>query len=74
MLSAGVERMYYYLAMDDGIFPYRGLVGAKDDARGSFRPHPVLVAYATLIRQLMGQSTIAGSALSLYLRLPLPTG
>ena len=52
MLSADVERMYYYLAMDDNNFPYRGLVAAKDDARGSFRPHPVLVAYAILIRQL----------------------
>lgn len=52
MLSAGVGRMYYYLAMDDKIFPYRGLVGARDDTRGSFRPHPVLVAYATVIRQL----------------------
>ena len=54
MLSAGVERMYYYLAMDDELFPYRGLVGARDDTRGAFRPHPVLVAYATLIRQLSG--------------------
>ena len=52
MLSAGVERMYYYLAMDDELFPYRGLVGRASDARGAFRPHPVLVAYATLIRQL----------------------
>ena len=54
MLSAGVERMYYYLAMDDDLFPYRGLVGANGDVRGSFRPHPVLVAYAILIRQLSG--------------------
>ena len=54
MLSAGVERMYYYLAMDDDLFPYRGLVGRNSDARGAFRPHPVLVAYAILIRQLNG--------------------
>jgi Glycosyl hydrolase catalytic core len=54
MLSAGVERMYYYLAMDDKSFPYRGLVGTRDDAGGSFRPHEVLVAYAILIRQLHG--------------------
>ena len=52
MLSVGVERMYYYLAMDDDLFPYRGLVGANGDARGAFRPHPGLVAYAILIRQL----------------------
>lgn len=54
MLSAGVERMYYYLAMDDDLFPYRGLVGRNSDARGAFRPHPGLVAYAILIRQLNG--------------------
>lgn len=54
MLSQNVERMYYYLAIDDTLFPFRGLVGVASDARGAFRPHPALVAYATLIRQLDG--------------------
>jgi len=54
MLSQSVERMYYYLAIDDTLFPFRGLVGVASDARGAFRPHPALVAYATLIRQLDG--------------------
>jgi hypothetical protein len=52
MLSENVERMYYYLTIDDDLFPFRGLVGPASDDRGGFRPHPVLVAYATLIRQL----------------------
>jgi hypothetical protein len=52
MLSENVERMYYYLTMDDDLFPFRGLVGPASDDRGGFRPHPALVAYATLIRQL----------------------
>jgi hypothetical protein len=54
MLSQSVERMYYYLAMDDNSFPFRGLIGPASDDRGGFRPHPSLVAYATLIRQLNG--------------------
>ena len=54
MLSQKVERMYYYLIMDDGLFPYRGLVGSGADARGAFRPHPVFIAYANLIRQFYG--------------------
>jgi Glycosyl hydrolase catalytic core len=52
MLSENVERMYYYLALDDELFPFRGLMGAAADDRGPFRPHPTFVAYATLIRQL----------------------
>jgi hypothetical protein len=54
MLSQGVERMYYYLMMDDRSFPYVGLVGKPVDARGAFRPHPALIAYANAIRQLYG--------------------
>ncbi len=52
MRSEGVERMYYYLTMDDDLFPFRGLVGRASDDRGRFRPHPAFIAYATLIRQL----------------------
>ncbi|HEY5811447.1 MAG TPA: glycosyl hydrolase, partial [Terrimicrobiaceae bacterium] len=54
MLSEQVERMYYYLMTDDASFPFRGLFGDASDVRGAFRPHPALVAYATLIRQLGG--------------------
>ena len=54
MLSQNVERMYYYVNMDDGNFPYLGLFSSGDDPLGAFRPHPPLIAYATLIRQLSG--------------------
>ena len=54
MLSQGVERMYYYLMMDDGTFPYLGLVGSSSSPLGTFRPHPALIAYANAIRQLYG--------------------
>lgn len=55
MLSAGVQRMYYYLIQDWGSsFAYRGLVGKVDNARGSFLPNPMFVTYAVLIRQLYG--------------------
>ncbi len=56
MLSIGIERMYYYLAQDDGIFPVRGLLGEPDLEAGSFRPHPTFAAYATVIRQLGGKA------------------
>ena len=54
MLSQNVERMYYYVNMDDGTVPYLGLFSSGGDPLGSFRPHPPLIAYATLIRQLYG--------------------
>ena len=54
MLSQGVERMYYYMMMDDGSFPYFGLVGSSSSPLGKFRPHPALIAYAAAIRQLYG--------------------
>ena len=54
MLSQNVERMYYYLVMDDNSFPLRGLVGSSSNPRGKFRPHPTLIAYANLIRQYDG--------------------
>jgi uncharacterized repeat protein (TIGR02543 family) len=52
MLSERVERMYYYLTMDDSLFQRRGLVSSESDPKGKYTPHPVYVAYATLIRQL----------------------
>lgn len=54
MVSQNVERMYYYLVMDDSVFPTWGLVGKSPDARGKFRPHPAFISYATAIRQLDG--------------------
>lgn len=54
MLGAGVERIYYYLEIDDGLFPLWGLFGGSPDARGKFRPHPAGIAYANVIRQLDG--------------------
>ena len=40
--------------MDDGTFPYSGSFHLRLIPRGNFRPHPALIAYATLIRQLYG--------------------
>lgn len=54
MRTAGVEKMYYYLAQDDSYFPYRGLLGKADASRGDYLPNPVYPAYANLIRQLYG--------------------
>jgi hypothetical protein len=49
MLSEGVERLYYYHAQDDGSFPFQGFLGSSSN---NFKPNPVSIAYATLIRQL----------------------
>lgn len=54
MLSQKVERMYYYLGVDDHAFPHRGLLASQNDAKGALVPHPAYVAYANLIRQLKG--------------------
>lgn len=54
MLSAGVERAYYYPMQDDQYFPYRGLVGKADSVRGDYLPNPALVAYAVFVRELAG--------------------
>jgi hypothetical protein len=68
MLSIGIERMYYYLAQDDGNFPVRGLLGKPGISTGSFRPHPAFAAYATIIRQLGGKafSSRIPTSLSIY--------
>jgi len=52
MLSQRVERMYYYVTIDDASFPYWGLVSSSSDAKGKYTPHPTYVAYANLVRQL----------------------
>lgn len=56
MLTQRVERMFYYVAQDDYIFPFRGLVASPYDEQGAFIPHPTYVAYANLVRQLYGYS------------------
>jgi hypothetical protein len=55
MLKENIARMYYYLIMDDGTFPVRGLVGtASAVAAGALRPHPEAISYANCIRQYNG--------------------
>jgi hypothetical protein len=69
MLSQKVDRMYYYLGLDDPAFPHRGLLAAPNDAKGALTPHPAYVAYANLIRQLKGYNFAArfpGTASSTY--------
>ncbi len=69
LLSQGVERIYYYLGLDDPSFPHRGLLSAPGDPRGAFTPHPAYVAYANLIRQLRPHpfhSRYPGTASSTY--------
>jgi hypothetical protein len=69
LLSQGVERMYYYLGLDDDSFPHRGLLASPQDSRGAFTPHPAYVAYANLIRQLRPHpfhSRYPGTASSTY--------
>jgi hypothetical protein len=69
MLSQNVERMYYYLGLDDPSFPHRGLLSAPNGQKGVMAPHPAYVAYANIIRQLRGykfHSRFAGTASSTY--------
>lgn len=69
MLSQKVERMYYYLGVDDHAFPHRGLLASPQDAKGALTPHPAYVAYANLIRQLKGytfHARFGGTASSTY--------
>ncbi|HEY0946398.1 MAG TPA: glycosyl hydrolase [Opitutaceae bacterium] len=69
LLSQKVERVYYYLALDDATFPYRGLLSSATSAQGKYTPHPTYVAYANLIRQLSGttfHSRHAGTSPSTY--------
>jgi hypothetical protein len=64
-----VQRIYYYLSVDDGNFPYWGLVSSASDAKGKYVPHPSYVAYANIIRQLYGatfQSRYPGTSPSTY--------
>jgi len=69
MLSERVERVYYYLSRCSSEYPYRGLLGYPNDARGAYAPNPAYVVYANLIRQLSGatiQGRVAGTSASTY--------
>jgi hypothetical protein len=54
LLSADVERMYWYLMRDYINFQTMGLVRDQDSPFGRYAPAPAYVAYANLIRQLSG--------------------
>ncbi len=57
MRSAGVERIYWYLAYDyDGYST--GLVRSPTDALGAYVPSSALPAYANLIQQLFGATYV----------------
>lgn len=62
LLSAGVERIYWYLMRDyhagGSNFDSMGLVRAPDSAFGRYAPAPAYVAYATLIRLLKGATYV----------------
>lgn len=69
MLIQKVQRIYYYLTVDDENFPYWGLVSSASDAKGKYTPHPSYVAYANVIRELYGatfKSRYPGTSPSTY--------
>ncbi len=64
MLAAGVEGMYWYDLMNDGVnASYSennfGLVRAANDSKGKFALKPAFVAYAALTRELTGAEFVA---------------
>ena len=61
MRSAGVERIYWYLAYDyDGYST--GLLRSPNDPLGRYAPSSAFAAYVNLIRQLYGATYIARDA------------
>jgi hypothetical protein len=54
LLSAKVERIYWYLLKDYQQFEGMGLLRGESDPLGRYAPSPAYAAYATLIRQLDG--------------------
>jgi hypothetical protein len=54
MLSAHVERLYWYLLRDYAEFAGLGLLRDEMDPLGRYAPAPAYVAYAVLIHQLDG--------------------
>lgn len=47
-----VERMYQYLLLDDGSFPYMGLLRGANAPSGPYTPNPAYVATAVLVDQI----------------------
>lgn len=58
LLSAHVERMYWYLMQDYQEFTGMGLLRGENDPLGRDTPTPAYAAYATLIHQLDGLSFV----------------
>lgn len=52
MLSAGVEKAFWYLLKDTETYPSMGLLRSENDPKGRYAPKPAYVAYATMIKQL----------------------
>jgi hypothetical protein len=58
LLSAKVERIYWYLLRDYKKFKGMGLVHGRNDPRGRYSPAPAYVAYSVLIHELDGTSFV----------------
>src|SRR5271166_5301550 len=58
LLSAKVERIYWYLLRDFEEFTGLGLLHDENDPLGRYTPTPAYVAYATLIHELDGLSFV----------------
>lgn len=54
LLSAGVEKAYWYLLKDTGDFPTMGLLRNESDRLGRYTPKPAYAACANLAFQLNG--------------------
>ncbi|WP_238178075.1 sugar-binding protein [Paenibacillus contaminans] len=58
-LGAGVEKIFWYDLMDDGLQPdygehHFGLIRHQNDALGQYTPKPAYAAYAAMTRELIG--------------------
>jgi hypothetical protein len=62
MLSANVERMYWYLMRDYQEFTGLGLLHDDKDPLGRYAPAPAYVAYAILIHELDGAKFVRREA------------
>jgi len=62
LLSAKVERIYWYLLRDYQEFTGLGLLRDENDPLGRYTPTPAYVAYATLIHELDGLSFVRREA------------